>query len=133
MRSIARAFLAVSFCLTLFAATPVIATPDGSPGQSGEDHGKSGEDHGNGNGNDNGNGNGNGNGSGGEVCDAGGADAAAIAAVRADAASQCDCSGSTNHGRYVSCIMRVANAAVRNGDLPSACRENVVNCAVRSA
>jgi hypothetical protein len=40
------------------------------------------------------------------------------------------CTG--NHGQYVSCVARAANAAVRNQELDRNCKGKVVRCAARS-
>src|SRR5262249_39653723 len=65
------------------------------------------------------------------VC--GPADQDQVAAVRAAVDDQCDCTGARNHGKYVSCVTRVANRAVRKGDLNGACVRQIVSCAARSA
>ena len=51
--------------------------------------------------------------------------------VRAQIASTCICSSSTNHGRYVSCVAHAVRDAVANG-LPTNCRGTVTRCAARS-
>src|SRR6185436_16745263 len=110
------------------------------PGNPTNDHGKGpSDDPGNGHRPDdpgnNGNGNGNGNGPGGDLgspfCDEPG-DAAALAALRATVESECDCAGASNHGRYVSCVARMANKAVRTGDLRAPCRQKFLECAGNS-
>src|SRR5437667_6698263 len=53
-------------------------------------------------------------------------DADELASVRATAADQCDCAGARDHSRYVSCVAHVADAAVRSGSLPKACRDSVM-------
>ena len=53
-----------------------------------------------------------------------------VASVRAQINQQCTCNG--NHGQYVSCVARAANAAVRNGDLDVNCKGAVTRCAARS-
>src|SRR5207249_1033453 len=60
------------------------------------------------------------------------ADTDQLASVRATAADQCDCAGATDHGRYVSCVAHVADAAVRSGSLRKACRDSVMRCAAES-
>ena len=50
--------------------------------------------------------------------------------VRAQINSQCPCTG--NHGQYVSCVARAANAAVRNDQLDVNCKGAVTHCAARS-
>jgi hypothetical protein len=59
-------------------------------------------------------------------------DAAELASIRATIADQCDCEGARNHGRYVSCVAHVATAAVRDGSLRQACRDELVQCAAHS-
>ena len=55
-----------------------------------------------------------------------------LASVRATAADQCDCAGARDHGRYVSCVAQVADAAVQSGSLRQACRDSVMRCAAKS-
>src|SRR5438876_3522103 len=56
-------------------------------------------------------------------------DADEVAAVRAAAAEQCDCEGARNHDKYVHCVERVANAAVKDKSLRNECKDDVVQCA----
>jgi len=42
-------------------------------------------------------------------------DADQVAAVRALADETCDCDSATNHGKYVGCVARVSQAAVKDG------------------
>src|SRR5262249_54014088 len=51
--------------------------------------------------------------------------------VRAQIASTCICSSSTNHGRYVSCVAHAVRDAVANG-LRTNCKGTVTRCAARS-
>src|ERR1051326_2810018 len=55
-----------------------------------------------------------------------------VAAVRAQAAAECDCASATHHGGYVSCVAHVAKQAIRNGTLARQCRRDVVSCAAQS-
>ena len=59
-------------------------------------------------------------------------DADQVAAVRALAAEQCDCGSASNHGKYVSCVARVVDAAVKDGSLRPECSDAVVHCAAVS-
>ena len=102
MRSFGRNLLALVFVVPLLAAHPVAAQ-----GKSGEDHGKSGEDHGN---------------SHGLQGKKGPCDTDSLAAIRAEAAEQCDCASAKNHGQYVACTMKVVNQATRDGRLAASCR-----------
>src|SRR5436190_19122573 len=52
-----------------------------------------------------------------------------VADARAAADQECDCASARNHGRYVSCVAHVANAAVRDGRLRKECHDAVVECA----
>src|SRR5215472_10623830 len=46
--------------------------------------------------------------------------------------SQCSCSGSSNHGRYVSCVAHITKALASCGLLPTNCKGKVTRCAARS-
>jgi len=155
-----RAFLVLAVLFWLIAAPPATAVPGegvgppdhGNRGQgNGKSHGNGSQGHGNGNRGDgtgnqgngnqnqgrNGNGGGGGRGdtgggSGAAACGAEAGDADALAGVRAMVADQCDCASASNHGHYVKCVAQVANAAVRNGSLRSACHDSVVHCAAMS-
>ena len=59
-------------------------------------------------------------------------DANQVAAVRAMADEQCDCSTATSHDDYVDCVDEVADAAVEEGSLRPECEEAVVTCAAQS-
>src|SRR5688572_18822319 len=59
-------------------------------------------------------------------------DADAVAAVRGEAETRCDCAGAPTHMEHVRCVAEVANAAVRSGRLPWRCRLAVLRCASRS-
>jgi len=59
-------------------------------------------------------------------------DADEVAAVRAAAAEQCDCEGATKHDKYVNCVERVAQAAVKDRSLRNECKDDVVRCAAMS-
>src|SRR6266516_2603573 len=59
-------------------------------------------------------------------------DADQVAAVRALADENCDCDSATNHGKYVGCVARVAQAAVKDGSLREECKDDVVHCADQS-
>jgi hypothetical protein len=52
-------------------------------------------------------------------------------AVRQQIASTCTCTAATNHGQYVSCVVRELRQAVANG-LPRNCKGVVTRCAARS-
>jgi hypothetical protein len=60
------------------------------------------------------------------------ADAAAVAATRAQIAAECPCDGFPNHGQYVKCARGVVNANATAGTLPKSCKGSVVSCAARS-
>ena len=60
-------------------------------------------------------------------------DTAAVAAARADAAAQCDCTTAQNHGQYVKCVGEVVKARASNGMLPSECKGEVTRCAAKSS
>ena len=59
-------------------------------------------------------------------------DTAALAAARAAADAECDCTGSATHGAYVSCVSRVARERAASGALPKECQSEVTSCAARS-
>lgn len=61
-------------------------------------------------------------------CDAQGADAVDVAAARAAVALNCDCTGSANHGAYVSCASQQAQLVLVN----KSCKGAVVKCAAKS-
>src|SRR2546426_12258503 len=61
------------------------------------------------------------------------ADTDQLASVRATAADQCDCAGATDHGRYVSCVADVADAAVPRGSLRKARRDSLLRGAAEAA
>lgn len=65
-------------------------------------------------------------------CDASGADAEAIGAVRDAVASACPCEAAEGHRRHVRCATRVIDRAVADGELPKRCRTIVRRTAVRS-
>jgi hypothetical protein len=60
------------------------------------------------------------------------ADAAKVAAARAQIETDCSCDGFPNHGQYVKCARGVANARATSGELPRSCKGAVVSCAARS-
>lgn len=68
----------------------------------------------------------------GDVARAACTDAAAVAAVRELADTQCPCAAATRHGRYVKCVAGVTKAAVKAGMLPRRCTGAVVQCAASS-
>ena len=55
-----------------------------------------------------------------------------VADARAAADQECDCASARSHGRYVSCVAHVANAAVHDARLRKECHDAVVECAARS-
>ncbi len=59
-------------------------------------------------------------------------DANQVAAVRAMADEECDCDSASNHGKYVSCVQHVAEAATKDGSLRHECKDAVVHCAAQS-
>jgi len=59
-------------------------------------------------------------------------DADRVSAVRVTVAAQCDCASARSHGRYMSCVRHSVEAAVREGSLRGACRDDVMTCAARS-
>jgi hypothetical protein len=59
-------------------------------------------------------------------------DDAAVTLARAAADAACDCSGSDNHGDYVSCVNDVAKERVAAGTLPANCKGEVTKCAAKS-
>src|SRR5437773_5455136 len=115
---VARALLVVAVLFWLFASPP----PTGVVGAEG---GTADQPDDNGPGADAGD---NGNGS----CGRQPGDADQVAAVRALADENCDCGSATNHGKYVGCVARVAQAAVRDGSLREQCKDDVVHCADQS-
>src|SRR5947208_17046085 len=107
MRMATRGFLALSVLFWLMAALPSPVVPD-----EGEDDDDGAEA---------------------ESCGQQPDDAAQVAAVRAMADEQCDCSTATSHDDYVDCVDEVADAAVEEGSLREDCEEAVVACAAQSA
>ena len=106
MRMAIREFLALSVLFWLVAALPGPAVPDeGEDDDDGEEAGSCGQQP---------------------------DDAAQVAAVRAMADEQCDCSTATSHSDYVDCVDEVADAAVEEGSLREECEEAVVTCAAQS-
>ena len=106
MRMAIREFLALSVLFWLMAALPGPAVPDeGVEDDDGEEA---------------------------ESCGQQPDDAAQVAAVRAMADEQCDCSTATSHDDYVDCVDEVADAAVEEGSLRPECEEAVVTCAAQS-
>ena len=106
MRMAIREFLALSVLFWLMAALPGPAVPDeGVDDDDGEEA---------------------------ESCGQQPDDAAQVAAVRAMADEQCDCSTATSHDDYVDCVDEVADAAVEEGSLRPECEEAVVTCAAQS-
>lgn len=65
-------------------------------------------------------------------CGDGPADEQAVAAARAQVASDCNCAGSRSHGEDVRCAAGIAKLRSADGRLPRACRVAVVRCAERS-
>ena len=60
-------------------------------------------------------------------------DAAKVLAAREDAAMNCDCASSTNHGLYVKCVKeRAALATGAPINLPVQCKSSVTKCAAHS-
>jgi len=59
-------------------------------------------------------------------------DADQVAAVRAMADEECDCDSASNHGKYMSCVQHVAEAATKDGSLRHECKDAVVHCAAQS-
>lgn len=57
---------------------------------------------------------------------------AAVAAARAAAEAQCDCTGSSNHGQYVKCVGDVAKQMASTGALPQECKSELTRCAAKS-
>ncbi len=69
----------------------------------------------------------------GAVAHAACADPAAAEAVRAQIATECNCTDQgRNHGQYVSCVVQAINRAVANG-LPVNCKGTIARCAARSS
>src|SRR5262245_6550224 len=56
-------------------------------------------------------------------------DEAAVAALRAQVAAQCDCSPGTSHNNYVKCAKKVIKQAT---DVSKDCRKKVQHCASSS-
>ncbi len=67
------------------------------------------------------------------MCDPAGADAAAVAAARADVEAHCDCSGLTSHRDYVACASTIVTTRVGNGQLPKQCKSLVKKSASKSS
>jgi plastocyanin len=59
-------------------------------------------------------------------------DADAVARIRAEIDSRCDCAGASTHRSYVRCAAAVAREAARAGTLPRACKGKVKTCAATS-
>jgi hypothetical protein len=61
-------------------------------------------------------------------------DDAAVAAARAQVATDCSCAGSPTHGAYVACAATVARDRAQSDPplLPKNCRGAVVKCAAKS-
>lgn len=59
-------------------------------------------------------------------------DAAAVAAARAQVASDCNCAGAPKHGEYVRCAAAVATLRAAQGILPPQCKGAGRQCAARS-
>lgn len=74
-----------------------------------------------------GHGRGGGNGGGNKPCDA-----AALAAAQQIVDAACDCDNASRHGQYVSCAARALNAALKNGDVPKACKHLIRRGVARS-
>jgi hypothetical protein len=53
-------------------------------------------------------------------------------AVQSAIARDCSCEGSTNHGRYVSCVAHVVKRLSHDGLVPTNCKGKVTRCAARS-
>src|SRR6266403_6148694 len=119
MRNAIRGFLALSVLLWLMAALPGTARPHkGDPlhATALDQNENENEDDGSG-----------------PACGREPADADQVAAVRAMADTECDCSSATSHSDYVNCVDGVVDAAVANGSLRPECEGSVVSCAAQSS
>src|SRR5262245_55322886 len=65
-------------------------------------------------------------------CDPTGADAAAIAAARAQVEETCGCASAATHGDYVACSAGILTARVAAEQLPPSCKGAAQRCAARS-
>lgn len=59
-------------------------------------------------------------------------DAQAVAATRAMAETECDCTGAANNSFYVRCASELADREAAAGRLPDQCRSEVVRCSSSS-
>jgi hypothetical protein len=59
-------------------------------------------------------------------------DNAAVAAARAQVATDCPCGSAANHGEHVRCAAQVANALADADALPKSCKGEVVKCAAKT-
>ena len=117
MRNAIRGFLALSVLLWLMAVLPGTARPHkGDPLHATALDQNENEDDGSG-----------------PACGQEPDDADQVAAVRAMADTECDCSSATSHSDYVNCVDGVVDAAVENGSLRPECEGSVVSCAAQSS
>lgn len=57
---------------------------------------------------------------------------AARCAIEAEIDAECPCAEARNHGRYLACVVRTVNRAVREKRVPTACRNKINGCFIRS-